>query len=49
MFEKWTEVLDNSGGCSFLSIDLSKAFDCIVHDLLQVKLSYVVLIIIYEN
>ena len=39
MFEKWKKALDNSGSCGALLVDLSKAFDCIVHDLLLAKLS----------
>ena len=39
MFEKWKKVLDNSGSCGALLLNLSKAFDCIVHDLLLAKLS----------
>ena len=38
MFEKWKEILDNGGSCGALLLDLSKAFYCIVHDLLLVKL-----------
>ena len=39
MLEKWKKVLDNGGSCGALLVDLLKAFDCIVHDLLLAKLS----------
>ena len=39
MFEKWKKVLDNCGSCGGLLVDLSEAFDCILHDLLLTKLS----------
>ena len=39
MFEKWKKVLDNGGSCGALLVDLLKAFDCIIHDLLLAKLS----------
>ena len=39
IFVKWKKVLDNGGSCGALLVDLSKAFDCIVHDLLLTKLS----------
>ena len=39
MFGKWKKVLDNGGSCAALLVDLSKAFDRIVDDLLLAKLS----------
>jgi hypothetical protein len=39
MVEKWRETLDNDGACGALLTDLSKAFDCLKHDLLIAKLS----------
>ena len=38
MLEKWRECLDNSGSTGVLLTDLSKAFDCLIHDLLIAKL-----------
>ena len=38
MFEKWEENLDKGGECGALFVDLSKAFDCLQHDLLLVRL-----------
>ena len=38
MTEKWKRMLDNGGVCGALLTDLSKAFDCLPHDLLTAKL-----------
>ena len=38
MIENWKESLDQGGHCDALLTDLSKAFDCIMHDLLIAKL-----------
>ena len=38
MIEKWKRVLDNGCICGALLTDLSKAFDCLPHDLLLAKL-----------
>ena len=39
MFEKWKENLDKREECGALFVDLSKAFDCLQHDLLLAKLN----------
>ena len=38
MIEKWRRNLDQGGICGALFTDLSKAFDCQVHDFLIAKL-----------
>ena len=38
MVEKWKKCLDNKGSTGILLTDLSKAFDCLIHDLLLAKL-----------
>ena len=38
LIEKWRKCLDNKGKAGTLLTDLSKAFDCLVHDLLIAKL-----------
>ena len=39
IFEKWEKNLDKGRECGALFVDLSKAFDCLQHDLLLAKLS----------
>ena len=38
MFEKWKKNQDKRGECGALFVDLSKAVDCLQHDLLLAKL-----------
>ena len=38
MIEKWRKNMDKGKSCAALLTDLSKAFDCIVHDFLIAKL-----------
>ena len=38
LIEKWRKCVDNNGKAGVLLTDLSKAFDCLVHDLLIAKL-----------
>ena len=39
MFEKWKENLDKGGEYGALFVHLSKAFDCLQHDLLLAKVN----------
>ena len=39
LIEKWKKCLDDKGACGVLLTDLSKAFDCLRHDLLIAKLN----------
>ena len=53
MIEKWRKCLYNSGKAGVLLTDLSKAFDCLVHDLFIAKLhaygfDYMALKLIYS-
>ena len=38
VLEKWRRCIDNKGSAGILLTDLSKAFDCLLHDLLIAKL-----------
>ena len=38
LIEKWRASIDNNGSAGVLLTDLSKAFDCLIHDLLIAKL-----------
>ena len=38
LIEKWRASVDNNGSAGVLLTDLSKAFDCLIHDLLIAKL-----------
>ena len=38
LIEKWKKSVDNGGASGALRTDLSKAFDCLPHELLTAKL-----------
>ena len=44
MLEKWRKCLDNKGSTGIILTDLSKAFDCLIHDLLIAKLNALITI-----
>ena len=37
MLEEWRKCLDNKGSTGVLLTDLSKAFDCLIHELCKIK------------
>ena len=39
MFKKWKKNLDKGGECGSLFVDLTKAFNCLQHDLLLAELN----------